>query len=223
MSPGRVVLKKLPRFASVAVTSLAVILLVGGAGQVVAQEAPAACFIAPARLSDADVAAFLANPGVALADNPSGGLPLSSRVRSLAGSSAASVDAIISLVPTATIEQRAAIGSGLARAARACARVSPLYAAFIQEKVAGIDSPDVIAAFLAASEDVQTAALGGAGATAGGGTAAAGLGGGGEAGPFSGGLFGDTAVAQSSDTAPFNGSRSSFSVGDTVIVVSPTN
>jgi hypothetical protein len=187
-----------------------------------AQQVPAACFVAPARLSDAQIADFLVSPAAVLADNPNGGLPLSSRVRSLAGSSSAAVQAIIALVPSASMEQRAAIGSGLARAARACARPSPLYAAFIQEQVAGIDAVEVIAAFLAASEEVQTAAVaGGASGGASGGAAAAGLGNAGQAGPFSGGLSGDDAVAQADGAGLFSPTRSSFSVGNTIVVVSP--
>lgn len=196
--------------------------LVLGAGGASAQEAPSACFVSPARLSDRDISAFLGNPNALLVENPDGGLPMSSRVRSLSGSSADAVRALIGLVPSATIEQRAAIGSGLARAARACARPSPLYAAFIQEQVASIDSAEVITAFLAASEEVQTAAIAGAGGATGGGAPAAGLGGGGVAGPFSGGLSGDDAVAQSTEAGAFPAARSLFSTGDTVVVVSPT-
>lgn len=146
---------------------------------------------------------------------------MSSRVRSLAGSSGAAVQAVVSLVPSANIEQRAAIGSGLARAARACVRPNPLYAAFIQEQVASIEAAEVITAFLAASEEVQTAAVAGAGGAAGAGTPAAGLGAGGLAGPFSGGLSGDDAVAQSADAVSLSAARSLFSTGDTIVVVSP--
>lgn len=192
-----------------------------GHGEAVAQQAPAACFVSPAKLDDAEIAEFIGNPAGVLTENPNGGLPLSSRVRSLAGSSSAAVQAIIALVPSANIQQRAAIGSGLARAARACARPSPLYAAFIQEQVAGIDAAEVVAAFLAASEEVQTAAVAGAGGGANGGGAAAGLGNGGQAGPFSGGLSGDDVVAQADDAGSFSPTRTSFSVGNTIIVVSP--
>ena len=115
-------------------------------------------------------------------------LPLSSRVRALAGSSSATIDAILALVSGANADQKAAIGSGLARAARACAASNPEYAALIQEKVAGANSPELVTAFLAASNEVQTAALGGltGGATGGGG--AAGIGGGGSAGLGTAGL-----------------------------------
>lgn len=207
--------------ASIVMLASGVFLVLGGGGAH-AQEAPSACFVSPARLSDADISAFLGNPNALLVVNPNGGLPMSSRVRSLSGSSADAVRALIGLVPSATIEQRAAIGSGLARAARACARPSPLYAAFIQEQVAGLDSAELIAAFLAASEEVQTAAIAGAGGAAAGGAPAAGLGGGGVAGPFSGGLSGDDAVVQLTEAGAFSARRSFFSTGDTIVVVSPT-
>lgn len=190
-------------------------------GVATAQQEPAACFVSPARLPDTEIDRFIGNPSGLLAEYLDGGLPLSSRVRSLAGSSSAAVKAVVALVPSATIEQRAAIGSGLARAARACARPSPLYAAFIQEQVASIEAPEVIAAFLAASEEVQTAAIAAAGGGTGGGGAAAGLGGGGQAGPFSGGLAGDDVAAQQDSGSAFSSRRAFFSVGDTVVIVSP--
>lgn len=196
-------------------------LMVLGSGDASAQEVPSACFVSPAKLPDSEISGFIGNPNGLLVDNPDGGLPMSSRVRSLAGSSADAVRALIALVPSASIEQRAAIGSGLARAARACARPSPLYAAFIQEQVASLDAAEVIAAFLAASEEVQTAAVAGAGGAGGGGAPAAGLGGGGLAGPFSGGLSGDDAVAQTADALSFSTARTLFSTGDTIVIVSP--
>lgn len=192
-----------------------------GHGEASSQGVPSACFVSPAKLPDTEISAFIGNPNGLLVDNPAGGLPMSSRVRALAGSSGAAVQAVVSLVPSANIEQRAAIGSGLARAARACARPNPLYAAFIQEQVASIEAAEVITAFLAASEEVQTAAVAGAGGAAGGGAPAAGLGAGGLAGPFSGGLSGDDAVAQSADAVSLSAARSLFSTGDTIVVVSP--
>ncbi|MCM2477818.1 hypothetical protein HGO38_30695 [Rhizobium sp. CG5] len=168
----------------------------------------AGCFQSPAKLNEAEINAFIASPASLLSENPTGGLPMSSRVRALSGSSADTLDLIISLVAQASPEQKAAIGSGLARAARACAAVNPEYAALIQEKVAGVTDPAVITAFLAASNEVQTAALG-AGA-AGGGTAAAGIGGGGTAGVGSGNAGGDVTTAQSTSGYSTSGSGQYF-------------
>lgn len=125
--------------------------------------APQACFLPPIKLAAEDVAGFLANPGLLLTDYPEGGIQLSSRVRALAGSDAATLDAILGLVEGANAEQRAAIGSGLARAAVACAPSAPAYSQLIQEKVASIATDELLTAFLSATDDIETAALGAAG------------------------------------------------------------
>jgi hypothetical protein len=152
-----------------------------------AQTAPAAaaagCFVSPAALSPGDVSAFVAEPASLLTNYPTGGLPMSGRVRGLAGTSADTLAPLISLLENANPSQIAAIGAGLARAARACAPINPEYAAQIQEAVAGAGNPVFEAAFLGASSDTQTAALGaaggggapGAGAIGGGGTPGGGI------------------------------------------------
>ncbi|TCL72972.1 hypothetical protein EV286_104401 [Rhizobium sp. BK251] len=146
----------------------------------------AGCFQQPAQLGEAEISAFMSSPSRLLNDY-AGGLPLSTRVRALAGSSMTTVDALLSLAATASNEQKAAIGAGLARASRACVVSMPEYAAQIQQKVAGSDLGDLVTAFIAASDDVQTAALGAPGGPAG----AAGIGTGGVAGPGSAGAGGD--------------------------------
>lgn len=137
------------------------------------QEAKAdtSCFLAPAKMSAAEVDAFVANPAKLLADEPSGGLPLSNKVRALAGSSSQAAALMIELSKSATDIQKAAIGAGLSRVVQACASL-PDYAANIQNLVAGLGDPTVIAAFMAASSDVQTAAIGIAGGGVGGGATA---------------------------------------------------
>lgn len=182
----------------------------------------AGCFQSPAKLSEADVNAFIAAPTSLLNENPTGGLPMSTKVRSLAGSSMASIDMILSLLDQANPDQKSAIGSGLARAAKACAAINPEYAALIQEKIAGVSSPEVITAFLAASNEVQTAAVAGgvtASAVGGGGTAASGIGGGGTAGTGSGSLSGTTSVAQSGSGYSTSGSGQYFSSTDSSVSV----
>jgi hypothetical protein len=145
-------------------------------------------------LSPDEVASFLGNPPALLSTYPTGGLPLATRARALAGSNINSVDALISLAATGNKDQKAAIGAGLARAARACVASNPQYAAEIQQKVAASNLADVVTAFLAASNDVQTAALGGAGGAGGGAGGAGGIGGGGASNGGSGGAAGDTAT-----------------------------
>lgn len=180
-----------------------------------------ACFLPPIKLLDEDVEAFLANPASLLTDYPDGGLLLSSRVRSLAGSDARTLQPILQLAVGATLEQRAAIGSGLARAATACAPSSERYAALIQESVAGMDNNELLTAFLSATNDLQTAAFAGGigGGFVGG---APGLGGVGAPGPSSG-PFGDVSTPNvdgtfgpfSRRTAQFFGSGANASTQDT--------
>lgn len=194
-----------------------------------AASGPAAgCFVAPAALSAAEVSAFLASPGQLLTEFPTAGLPMANKVRSLAGSSADALAALTGLVGSANPSQVAAIGAGLARAARACAGVNPLYAAQIQEAVAGTQFET---AFLSASAETQTAALGAAGAGAGAGGAPAGAIGGAGAGTGPGtGLNGTTGagagVASGDSAFAANaGSRyfaSSGAGSTTIIQASPT-
>lgn len=186
------------------------------------------CFVAPAALSAADVSAFLSAPDALLTNFPSAGLPLANRVRSLAGTSADTLAAMVGLLPRANPSQVAAIGAGLARAARACAAVNPEYAAQIQDAVAGTNNSAFETAFLGATSETQTAALGaaGAGAAGAGAPGAGAIGGGGTPG---GGVNGGAGAG--AGTAPGN---SAFSAGassrffassgagsSTTIVVSP--
>ena len=174
--------------------------------------AASACFVAPAKLSDDKVAAFMASPSAILTTYAAGGLPMANEVRALAGSSADTLDALIALVSQASSPQKAAIGAGLARAAKACAGVSPDYAALIQEKIAGVNSPELVTAFLSASNDVQTAALGGGatgGAAGGAGGGAGGLGGSaGADGSFGNGNSGDSSTANTSGSYSSGGGSS---------------
>lgn len=173
-----------------------------------ASTAETACFTGPAKLGDGEVQAFLASPSALLSEFPGGGLPLSTRVRSLAGSDAATLAPIAGLVSTATPAQVSAIGSGLARVARACQIANPEYAATIQELVASLDNDGLEVAFEAASQEVQTAAVGtGGGAAGGAGGAGGAIGGGGTAG---GGSAGSSAGGGTSSTGNSSGT---FSVG----------
>ena len=126
------------------------------------------CFVAPAKLPAAEVDAFLANPGKLIVDMASGGLPLANRARELGGSSNKAVSALINLAKTANDNQKAAIGAGLARVVQACAG-TPDYAANIQKLVAELGDAAMITAFMAASGDVQVAALAGVSNSVGGG------------------------------------------------------
>lgn len=175
-----------------------------------AQEAKAdtSCFLAPAKLSAAEVDAFLANPAKLLADEPSGGLPLSNKVRALAGSSSQAAAKMVDLSKSATDIQKAAIGAGLSRVVQACASF-PDYAANIQNLVAGLGDSTVIAAFMAASSDVQVAAVGGAGVGAAGGGV-----GGGDTADASSQTGADNSSTFGGDATTSQSTGSSFDVGD---------
>ena len=71
-----------------------------------------------AKLSDSAIAQFKANPQALLTIYASAGLPLSTEVRSLVLTDPGLVDALITLAKGANDSQKAAIGAGLAEAAR---------------------------------------------------------------------------------------------------------
>ena len=146
--------------------SLALAALTFGGSSVAAfaQAGPVACFLAPAKMADSDVASFLANPNTLLSDFPTAGLPMSSKVRGITGSSTAALDPMIALVKEANAPQKSAIGSGLARAVKSCQVTTPDFALLIQQRVAAANDADLTTAFLAGMDDVQTASLGTSGA-----------------------------------------------------------
>jgi hypothetical protein len=176
---------------------VSLLLLIATATDAAAQEHAAGCFLSPAKLGDDNISTFLASPASLNTIYPNGGFEMISRIRVLAGSSSETLDPMMALIPQMTAPQKTALGSGLARTARACAALDPTYAQTIQEKVAAANSPEVTTAFLSTLNEVQTAALGPAGAGAGAGGGAAGVGGG-AAGDSSGGAGGDSSVATSS-------------------------
>jgi len=185
------------------------LIVAGSASSALAQSVAGGCFAPPAKMTDAAINAFLANPNGLLSEFPTAGLPMMSRVRSLTGSSVSTLDPIVALLPTASSAQKSAIGAGLARAAKACAASTPDYAQMIQEKIASANDSELTASFLQATSEVQTAALGGAGGAGGGGAGAAGIAGGGTVGGSTGSTGGDSSVA--TDTPTYSvGSGGSF-------------
>ncbi len=68
------------------------------------------------------VAAFLANPGAVLQQNPSGGNQLVSLIRDLIMTDPATLNAIIGLLSGANTAQQSAIGTALGQAAQAGSR-----------------------------------------------------------------------------------------------------
>lgn len=122
-------------------------------------EAANACFVAPAALDADEIRAFLASPQRLLVNNPQGGLALSNEIRRGVGSSRSYFKSVIDLSKKANDAQLASIGSGLGRVAKGCASLNPEYAAQIQLEVLETKSERLIAAFVSASDEFETAAL----------------------------------------------------------------
>ncbi|UPJ46101.1 hypothetical protein IVB40_28265 [Bradyrhizobium sp. 40] len=108
---------------------------------------------------------FKASPNSLLQQYPTGGPQLISRVRDLGASEPTTVPGLIALLkdPATTKDQMRAIVAGLAQVARMAASADQAFANEIQAAIAGTNNPDVIAAYQAATGDVQIAATGGGG------------------------------------------------------------
>jgi hypothetical protein len=145
------------------------------------------------KLPDSAIAQFKANPQTLLTTYASAGLPLSTEVRSLVLTDPGVVDALIDVAKNGNDAQKAAMGAGLAEAARILAATNPQLAARIQLAVAkagcdpsGPAKPDCaslapfVTAFIAGSNGIRTAAIGGGAGGGGGGL------GGGSGGPAGG-------------------------------------
>ena len=122
-----------------------------------------------AKLPDSAIAQFKANPQGLLTTYASAGLPLSTEVRSLVLTDPSLVDALITVAKGANDAQKAAMGAGLAEAARIIVATNPTLAAQIQVAVAQSGLQPLITAYIAGSNATVTAATGGGGGDAGGG------------------------------------------------------
>lgn len=116
---------------------------------------------------------FKAAPNSLLQQYPTGGPQLISRVRDLGASDPTTLPGLIALLkdPATTKDQMRAIVGGLAQVARLAASSDQAFANEIQAAIANTGNADVIAAYQAATGDVQIAATGGGG---GGGSSGAG-------------------------------------------------
>jgi hypothetical protein len=122
------------------------------------------------QLSSQALAEFTRNPSTILSQNPAGGGQMISRIRDLLASDPATLSVILSLVPNANADQKAAIAAGLAQAAKLYARpgVDPAFAAAIQQAVANTQDQTLILAYAAAAGDQPIGAVGGGGVSGGG-------------------------------------------------------
>jgi hypothetical protein len=164
------------------------------------------------QLSQQTIADFTANPSQLLNQFPSGGGQMISRLRDLLASDPATLAPILSLLPTANSEQKAALGAALAQAARLYQRADQAFAAQIQQAVANTQDQELIVAYAAAAGDQPIGAGGGAGS-------AGGPGGG--SNPLGGPALGSSALqgigGGAVDTGPFSMTASASAAGNTAI------
>jgi len=119
----------------------------------------ASCFATPSTQVNADVSDVVREPSTLLNTFPKAGVSMTSQVRLLVGTSADTIDPILSLLPNASSKQKSAIGAGFARAVAVCEDKNPEYATLIRDKVKAANSPELQVAFLAASSEVNLASL----------------------------------------------------------------
>src|SRR5579872_4210554 len=112
----------------------------------------ASCYESQALPASA-VSAFTANPGDALAKAPQGGGALVREIRDLAASDSATLPVIAGLLKDANDDQKRAIGSGLAQAAKICLPKDQAYATQIQQTIADSKDPVLQLAYAAAAGD----------------------------------------------------------------------
>jgi hypothetical protein len=138
------------------------------------------------KLPNSVIEQFKANPQGLLTTFASAGLALSARVRALVLTDPSLVDVLITVAKSGNDAQKAAIGAGIAEAARILAAIDPQLAAQIQLAIAQSGSEALITAFIAGSNATQTASTVSAStnfsASLNAGTGASGAGGGGPSG-----------------------------------------
>ncbi len=159
-------------------------LVAGAALLAMASPGLASCYNEKQQLPAQQIANFLSDPQQLL--KGSGG-QLVSRVRDLVASDPATLNAILGLLPNATPEQKASIGSGLGQSARICVRTDQAFAAQIQQAVVDNGDREMILAYQATTGDTLIAAGESAGGAGGGSAGAAGGGAGGGAEGIGGG------------------------------------
>ena len=161
---------------------------------------------------------FLANPGALLTQFPNGGPDMIKRIRDLAATDPATLNALLGLLAKANAEQAKAIGTALGDVAKMAVSSDPGYASQIQVGISVANSDSALVAFNEASGgDIQlTATTGGVGGGGGGG--------GGTTNPIGGGGGGGGAGGPNlttSTTYTANNQTLSSSGGGTPNSVSP--
>jgi hypothetical protein len=161
-------------------------------------------------LSPQAVNQFVSDPASLLAEFPNGGAKMISEVRDLALSNPATLNALVSLLTNANLDQQKALGAGLGQAALIAVKTDQAYAAQIQKAVTASENQNAILALAAIMGDQAIGAAGGGGGGGGGGGQTSAYGG-------AGGYGGSTSTISSfaTPTTATNWFVPSFSSGST--------
>src|SRR4051812_6244527 len=106
------------------------------------QLASASCYGQQQQLPAAAVSEFLANPSALFSQSPTTS-SLIVRIRDLTASDPATLAPLLQLLATATTDQKNAMGSALAQAAKLCLRNDPKFASTIQQAIADTRDHDL--------------------------------------------------------------------------------
>jgi hypothetical protein len=202
---------------------LAIGLIILGFGAICASSfAQAACYSPRETLPSQTIDQFTSDPASLLTQFPNGGAQMIARVRDLAASNPATLNALISLLATATADQQKAIGTGLGQAALVCVKTDQPYATQIQQAVTASGNGDAIGALTAILGDQPIGAAGvGGGGLGGGGVGSItpfnGGGGGGGAPTIFGGFT--SSPRASYFTSPFFGASTPGTTTTTTTVI----
>ena len=189
------------------------------AGFVLAPLAPsvAALYSPQQALPTQTVQDFLANPSSLLTQYPNGGPDMIKRVRDLAASNPATLNALLGLLAKANPEQSTAIGTALGDVAKMAVSSDPGFATQIQVGVTIANNDTALGAFnsVIGGDTQLTATAGGTGGAGGGGGGPTGQFGGGGGGGGGGGPNLTTSTTNTSNTltlsSPSGGSPGSVS------------
>jgi hypothetical protein len=119
-------------------------------GLVGLSDANAACFPHGAPLASATIDNFLRNPEIILgydASSKRGAGELSFFITQFAAAGPGAIQAVKLIIPSATVQQRTAIGKGLNAAVLSCRAIDPTLAMRIESAVNSIDDRDVVYAY----------------------------------------------------------------------------
>jgi hypothetical protein len=128
-----------------------------------AVNAQASCYTYGRQLPSENITRFLNDPAKVLADNPDGGGKMISELRDLVASDPRVLQPVLTLLANANKDQKTAIGTALAYAARICVRVDQAYATQIQQAIAQTEDKELILAYSSASGELPIAAINPAG------------------------------------------------------------